>query len=282
MSGLQRIALFTLMLAGSPAFAQDDLPPTMAPLRTPPYWEQSSTPRYFTWTGGYIGGEIGGGWQTVGDQVFAPLYPITAAGVPGLPGYYETSGTARGVLGGGYLGYNQQFFQNLVLGLEADVEGANIHNFASAWGAGLGPYSVESYNNWRASLRGRIGYAMGHTLLYATAGAAWANFQTAHNFVFNPNPNSNFPYPPILPSDNSNTTPVGWTVGAGLEYAFMGNLAARLEYRYSDFGSVKINSQTPTLYYTDRASDHTLRVGLSYRFWAPPPVLIVPGVDAKY
>ena len=34
--------------------------------------------------------------------------------------------------------------------------------------------------------------------------------------------------------------------------------------------------------HTDKAYDHTLRVGLSYRFWAPPPVLIVPGVDAKY
>ena len=248
MTGLQGIALFILMLTGSPAFAQDDLPPTMAPLRTPPYWEQSSAPRYFTWTGGYIGGEIGGGWQTLGDQVYAPFYPLTAAGVPGLPGYYDTSGTARGVLGGGYLGYNQQFFQHLVLGLEGDIEGGNIHNFTAAWGAGFGPYSVESYNNWRASLRGRIGYAMGHTLLYATVGAAWANFQTAHNFVLNANPNSNFPYPPIYPSDNSNTTPVGWTVGAGLEYAFMGNLAARIEYRYSDFGSIKINSQTPTLY----------------------------------
>jgi hypothetical protein len=45
---------------------------------------------------------------------------------------------------------------------------------------------------------------------------------------------------------------------------------------------VKINSWSPTLTYTDRARDQTLRVGISYRFWAPPPVLIVPGVEAKY
>jgi len=282
MTPLRLLALFVLALAAPQAFAQDDLPPTMAPLRTPPYWEQSSAPRYFTWTGGYIGGEIGGGWQTVGDQVLSPFYPLTAAGVPGLPGYDATSGTARGIIGGGHLGYNQQLFQNLVLGLEGDIEGASIHNVGSAWGSGFGPYSVETYHNWRASMRGRIGYAMGHTLLYATGGAAWADFQTSHNFVLNPNPNSNFPFPPVVPSEISNYTPVGWTAGAGLEYAFMGNLSARIEYRYSDFGSVRINSRAPTVSYTDRASDHTLRVGLSYRFWAPPPVIVVPGVPAKY
>ena len=185
MTGLKRIALFVLTLAAPQAFAQDDLPPTMAPLRTPPYWEQSRAPRYFTWTGGYAGLQLGGGWATVGDQVLSPLLP-PIAGVPGLPGYYATSGTARRLIGGGYLGYNQQLFQNLVLGLEGDIEGANVHNFASAWGAGFGPYSVETYINWRASIRGRIGYAMGHTLLYTTVGAAWANFQTSHNFAFNP------------------------------------------------------------------------------------------------
>ncbi len=205
--------------------------------------------------------QLGGAWQTVGEQVFAPLYP-PIAGVPGLSGYEATSGTGRGIIGGAHLGYNQQLFENLVLGLEGDIEGASVHNFGSTWGAGFGPYSVESYNNRRASIRGRIGYAMGHTLLYATAGAAWANFQNLHNFVLNPNPNSNFPASPILPSDLSNYTPVGWTVGAGLEYAFMGNLSARLEYRYSDYGSLRINSQAPTLTYTDRASDHALRVGL--------------------
>ena len=169
-----------------------------------------------------------------------------------------------------------------MLGLEGDFDGASVHNFGSTWGAGLGPYSVETYNNWRASIRGRIGYARGHALLYATVGAAWANFQNLHNFASIPNPNSNFPFPPVLPSDESAYTPVGWTVGAGLEYAVMGNLSARVEYRYSDFGSLRINSWAPTVTYTDKASDHTLRVGLSYRFWAPPPVLVVPGVDAKY
>ena len=83
MTPLRLLALFVLALAAPQAFAQDDLPPTMAPLRTPPYWEQSFAPRYFTWTGGYIGGEIGGGWQTVGDQVLSPFYPLTAAGHAG-------------------------------------------------------------------------------------------------------------------------------------------------------------------------------------------------------
>ena len=42
---------------------------------------------------------------------------------------------------------------------------------------GIGTYHFsESVNtDWFATLRGRIGYSMDHTLIYATGGAAWAN-----------------------------------------------------------------------------------------------------------
>jgi outer membrane immunogenic protein len=262
-------ALPTLFALGAAtgAFA-GELPSNVAPVRPVPVWEQTTpTPKYFTWTGGYVGLQVGGAWQRLGDAANAPLLP-PIAGTPGLPGYSDTTNTASGLFAGGHIGFNYQFGDFLVAGVEGDVEGASVHNYAFAYGAGFGPYSVETYNNLRASARARLGYALGHWLLYGTAGGAWANFSTGHSFVVGAN------------SDNSNYTPLGWTLGAGVEYAFMGNLSARLEYRYADYGTSTIYSATPGLAYGERATEHSLRAGISYRFWAPAPPM--SGISAKY
>ncbi len=245
-----------------------ELPPTVAPPRAVPYWEQSSTsPKYFTWTGGYVGFQVGGAWQQLNETVNAPFLPAIA-GVPGLPGLIQTNIGSNGAIFGGHLGFNYQFSPSFVAGLEGDVEGSSGHNFGFSYGSGFGPYSAEAFNNIRGSIRGRLGYASGHLLLYATAGGAWANFSTTHNFVVGGN------------SDVSNYTPVGWTLGAGVEYAFMGNLSARLEYRYADYGTSQIYSAAPGLTYGERATEHSLRAGLSYRFWAPAPT--TAGIVPKY
>ena len=198
----------------------------------------------------------------------------------GLPGYFATNNSANGPFGVGHIGYNYQF-SNWVAGLEGDVEGANVHAYAFASGAGFGPYGMDTYNNPRASSRARFGYALGHTLFYGTVGPAWANFQTTHNFVLNPNPNSNFPSQPIPPSDQYSYAPTSWTIGAGVEYAFMGDLSARIEYRYADYGSTTINSPAPGLTYVERTAEHSIRGGISYKFWAPAPPQSW-GVTAKY
>lgn len=60
----------------------------------------------------------------------------------------------------------------------------------------------------------------------------------------------------------------------------MGNLSARLEYRYADYGTSQIYSAAPSLTYSERATEHSLRAGLSYRFRAPAP--IPAGINAQY
>ena len=263
------ISALLLSSAAAGGALAGELPPTVAPPRAVPYWEQSSTaPRYFTWTGGYAGLQVGGSWQQLGETINAPLLP-TIAGIPGLPGNDSTSFVAQGAVFGGHLGFNYQFAPNFVAGVEGDGEGSSVHHYGFSYGSGLGPYSVETYSNYRASIRGRLGYASGHWLLYTTGGAAWSNFSTTHNFVVGVN------------SDVSNYTPAGWTVGAGVEYAFMGNLSARLEYRYVDYGSLTVNSAAPGVTYVDRATEHSIRGGLSFRFWAPPPPTNT-GIVAKY
>jgi outer membrane immunogenic protein len=264
-----RLLSALLALGAATGCLAGELPPDVAPPRALPYWEQTSiAPKYFTWTGGYIGFQVGGAWQQLNETANAPLLP-PIAGVSGLPGFIQTNSGSKGAIFGGHLGFNYQFTPHMVAGLEGDAEGSSIHNYAFTYGSGFGPYSLDVYDNIRGSIRARLGYAHDHWLLYTTAGAAWANFNTTHNFVFSGN------------TDQANLTPVGWTVGAGVEYAFMGNLSARLEYRYADYGSLTVYSQAPGLTYNDRVSEHTVRGGISYRFWAPPPPA-APVVSAGY
>ncbi len=96
------------------------------------------------WNGFYVGGHIGGTFGEIENDF--------------------DRGDVNGVIGGVHLGYNFQN-GNVVIGIEGDI---------SLSGAG-----IEGFNNeqdYLASVRGRLGYAMDNTLLYATAGVAWTEF----------------------------------------------------------------------------------------------------------
>ena len=55
---------------------------------------------------------------------------------------------------------------------------------------------------------------------------------------------------------------LGWTFGAGLEYAFMGNWSAKLEYLYVDLGTKSYFNSTQDV----RFRDHIVRAGVNYAF----------------
>ena len=246
--------LLALLCAGS--FAQAaDLPSRKAP----PQSYLSPAPVY-TWTGLYVGSQAG----YVGQRYSQREFDLTNAG---LPTSNNTSWTGGGVAVGVHAGYNAQMSQ-LVFGVEGDLEGSTtrgsqgyldptVAGFTQSW-------SIRNY--WRGAVRGRVGYAMDRFMPYIAGGLAFGGFKS--NL-------SNWG----SASENASTTRVGWTIGAGMEYAFDPALSARLEYRYTDFGQF---SQTSTLAfpgnrYQNRVSDHSVRVGLSYHF-NPAPAAIV----AKY
>jgi outer membrane immunogenic protein len=87
---------------------------------------------------------------------------------------------------------------------------------------------------------------------------AWANMD--HTYVF---ANTLF--------ETVSTTRTGWTVGAGWEYGFTPNWSARIEYRYTDFGTFSHNSifSFPGFTYEHDPVFHTVRGGISYRFGGP-------------
>src|SRR5450631_1245374 len=153
------IRRFLLPLAGlaaaAPALAAD-LPYRQAP---PPI-EAPIVP-LFSWTGLYLGGQIGYGWGT--DTL--TVYPFG----------FGTNFTPNGVVGGAHVGYNYQINQ-FVAGLEGDVEGTGISRSFSPGGALYGT-SIPV----QGSIRGRLGVAFDRVLLYATGGAAFASFNTSIN-----------------------------------------------------------------------------------------------------
>ena len=67
-------------------------------------------------------------------------------------------------------------------------------------------------------------------------------------------------------------------MGPGVEYAFIDNWSAKLEYNYMDFGTrgVRFASPTASLVFLDaniRERIHVVKVGINYRF-GPAPVLV--------
>ena len=110
--------------------------------------------RPFSWTGFYVGAQVGYGWGTT-DAISGPLTGFDQSYS------YDTNGW----LGGAHAGYNWQR-QNLVFGLEGDIEASGLG------GSGIGSLGLNHSTDvsWLGSLRGRLGIAYDRTLFYATAG----------------------------------------------------------------------------------------------------------------
>lgn len=207
----------------------------------------------FSWTGCHVGADVGASW--IADQ---DSETVTATGAASPFSPYPTNTSApSGVTAGGYAGCDYQFAGGFVIGAEGDAEWANIRGGRGNYiNTGVPPDYYSTSSNSDASVRGRLGYGFNRALVYATGGAAWAQI-TEFDAV-----------DATGPTQNSSTTRPGWTVGGGVEYAFLDNLVARIEYRYSDFGTF---SYVPTVTFPSFTENHRItqnavRVGLSYKF----------------
>lgn len=197
----------------------------------------------FTWTGVYIGGQVGYAWGKDSTTRF-----VTATGVPtGFSQGFSPSGA----VGGLHAGFNYQM-GSIVLGVETDIEASGYKgNYRLGNGDG-----TDAKTNWQGSLRGRVGVALDRALIYATGGLAFANF--THTIIDGVTP----------ATESFKKTDMGWTAGVGIEYAFTRNLTARAEYRYSDYGNINHASLVafPTFTHRHNPSNHAVRFGVSYLF----------------
>jgi outer membrane immunogenic protein len=237
-------------LGAGPALAAD------MPVKAPVY-KAPPPPAIYSWSGFYIGANIGGAWSRNNSDgfdglVFPPFaaLPPEVAVITIFPGQFSTlagTGNRSGAIGGGQIGYNWQV-QQFVLGVEADGEGTGLHGLGAsatrtfAGGFVLGApltqtVSVNSGNiDWMASFRGRVGVAADRALFYLTGGAAVAGIGGSTTTVNN-GPGIAIPAGSFSATNAGTTTRWGATVGGGVEWAFANNWSVAGEYRHSDFGN---------------------------------------------
>jgi outer membrane immunogenic protein len=143
MKRIARATALLVMVAGGAALAANAA--TAADLPHPSYYTATAPLSAYSWTGAYLGGNLGYEWGTTSNNPTRP------------------SGVAGGVQGG----YNWQTGQ-LVIGGEADIELSNANDIFAPW---------KFSNPWFGTLRGRAGVAVNNFLIYGTAGVAFAELK---------------------------------------------------------------------------------------------------------
>jgi outer membrane immunogenic protein len=256
---LTLLAAAALALAASQAASAADLgparraPPPAAPAYVPP--------PVFSWTGFYIGGNLGAAWTraSVCCDDFGNSFHNSQQAV---------------FTGGGQVGANYQW-NWLVLGVEADFDWlANNHNSTNALIIGNNAFQLSANDRWITTVTGRVGYAFnigggawgwgwnpgsgGPWLIYGKGGWGWAgvNNPTLTN-VTTGNSIS-------ISNSNSHDGPVG---GVGVEWAFAPNWTAKLEYDRLFLNSS--NFAIPDIGRNISLFDHdvqTVVVGVNYLF----------------
>jgi outer membrane immunogenic protein len=214
-----------------------------------------------TWTGCHLGASagLGAGHNQWTDQ--RPNLPF-GTGFIDANGFGETANTdMSGGLVGGQLGCDYQFLGFWVAGLQgtfsySDITGTNFDQFNDTW-------SLRTNVDWLATATGRLGYAINNVLLYGRGGAAWA-----HNKFEIENAETNLGTP--------QATRLGWTAGAGIEWAFAPNWSAFVELNYFNFGGQNVSfpgnafngagGATPAFIVNTGLTMETAQIGVNYRF----------------
>lgn len=227
----------------------------------------------FSWTGCYVGGHVGGGWSRTGftDPAIATgvAGTVTTTGV--LPGD-RIGVSGDGVVGGVQAGCDYQFSNNWVIGIAGDFAGTDIHGVANDpffAGKSGNPATLSSRTDWVASVTGRVGYTWDRFLVYGKGGVGFAHDRySLNNFV---TVGGFFCGPPFFIACNASTSTdrVGWTAGAGVEWAFAPNWSALVEYNHYGFDSKRVGFVNPagsTAFLDIRQDIDIVKVGVNYRF----------------
>ena len=289
-----------IAIVGSASAA--DLPSKKsAPIQAPPPM----------WTGFYAGlnagyaFDNGSGVSTTGIPGYGTMdyfeYNDGALVLPGVASALSMTNMSAlnggGFIGGGQIGYNYQWNQNVVVGFEADFQGTAQQSKGVSLGSAVASYDagyseMTPFNAimnhtkslpWLGTARARLGYIVTPSLLlYGTGGFAYGGAnassfasQNAVNWA-----NGEY-YGSGFGSSSYSTVLVGWAAGGGAEWMFMPNWSVKLEGIYYNLATASwktfvfnqgwYNSTTPA--YTFATAQHSTnfagtiaRAGVNYHF----------------
>ena len=225
------VAALALLLATSSATLAAD-----ADMQRDPIPE--AMPSAFNWTGASLGLQAGYVWSDARTtDPFANYIP------------FDPDGFSAGL----YAGYDHQFGNGIVLGIDADIGFSTAEGTSIAFTPAGAPLPITTGTaeiEWQGAIRARLGYAMGRFLPYLAGGFAAARVHHAIDVAG-------------IAVVSGSDVYTGYTVGAGLDYALTENITLRGEYRFSDLGDRDFTTLLP-LNIEVQTSD--VRLGLAYRF----------------
>jgi len=271
------LASTSITVLAASAMAADLTPPPALPPPPPPLW-----------TGFYIGINAGYEWE---NSQSVDVLTVPVAADPAFAGLANASlhSQQNGFIGGGQIGYNYQFANSWVVGLEADLDGLatshrteSVATFGTVGGASVTTGINASKNiDYLGTVRGRIGYLVIPTLLvFGDGGLAYGGVSTGLSIV----QTSDAGLLGVAAGYPRTNAQVGWTAGGGVEWMFMPNWSAKVEYLYYNLGTVTNSSflnavsASPLFSYAwsqakAQYNGNVVRAGINYHFnWGTPVV----------
>lgn len=165
-----------------------------------------SRPATADWSGLYFGGVTGFAWaEGTHDEVGG-----------GSDGDFDFDGWTAGVRAG-----HDWQNGNFVYGLVTDFSLSDMEDRGGALQARIDLERIGI--DYLGTIRGRAGWSFGHSLVYATAGAAYAGLDLYRN------------------GDSETKGVWGWTVGGGFETFITEQQSFSIEYLHADFGDETFN-----------------------------------------
>jgi outer membrane immunogenic protein len=223
----------------------------------------------YNWGGWYAGVNIGYGGGAASRPNLGFADP---GGAVGFGPYFAAGGNVTpnvspsGVIGGGQVGYNWMIAPNWLTGVVADIQGSGMKaaatNTVTPPGFALTNQTNSVAIDWFGTLRAKLGITQNSWLFYLTGGLAYGGVRTSGSFVA----------PGILAfSGSDSSTKVGWTAGAGVNYALGPKWNLGLEYLYVDLGRASYTETSPaapgaSLTIGDHAAANVGRVTIDYKF----------------
>ncbi len=267
-------SLFSLTLVSAVQAADVTIPEQPVPVVAPPA---------FSWTGFYLGGQIGSfsgktALSYLKDKDIGKWTPVDKGLLPKLSGF----------IGGIYAGSNIDIDNGFIIGVDTDMiwsdkkdtkdieppnekksrvalEDSEETTSRSISREDLAVVVTESVQHilkqkWSGATRVRVGFAIDRVVPYISGGIAYTQLQNTFKLKVADTAGRAIDFSDFLHDEKK--TMVGYTFGGGVDFAMADNVIVRAEYRYSDFGKKKFAHERVEMDY----KTNDFRVGVAYKF----------------
>ena len=268
------------VIFGIGAAAAADLPRKTVPMPTPAW----------TWSGWYVGGNVGWGFGESSGTNLSVVNPGNAGSIgvflgAGFPGFSSgnlyPSLQPSGVAGGLQFGFDRQF-NNVVLGAVADIQAAGFYASATKYTSSVltaanATETLTAKTDWFGTVRGKVGYSFGNWMAYGTGGLAYGNVSSQLELFCTPGGAGcggiNF-------GGRNSEVRTGWAAGAGVAMKLTDSVNVGVEYLHIDLGRSSVTAvdlrvpqgfPTTTIAASQRFANDLVRTTINYK-WGGPPV----------